>query len=133
MQTSFPPYPRNFVPGGPSWRILLTKLSPSLRGGGAVGRWSLLCSTASIRTQRCGRKSTQRFWLETWLNVGAFMVRNVSNKHRAMTKGVSSAQKGFNTPKSLLLHNTLFVFWKNYKVQHPTCFQMTYSISWFTS
>lgn len=38
----FPPYPRNFVPGGPSWRILLTKLSPSLRGGGALGRWSLL-------------------------------------------------------------------------------------------
>lgn len=40
-------YPRNFVPGGPSCRMRLTKLSPSFRGGGAVGRWSLLSSNSS--------------------------------------------------------------------------------------
>lgn len=40
-------YPRNLVPGGPSWRMRLTKLSPSFRGGGAVGRWSLLSSNSS--------------------------------------------------------------------------------------
>lgn len=38
-------YPRNLVPGGPSCRIRLTRLSPSFRGGGAVGRWSLLIHT----------------------------------------------------------------------------------------
>lgn len=38
-------YPRNLVPGGPSCRMRLTRLSPSLRGGGAVGRWSLLIHT----------------------------------------------------------------------------------------
>lgn len=35
-------YPRNLVPGGPSCKILLTKLSPSLRGGGAVGKCNFL-------------------------------------------------------------------------------------------
>lgn len=44
----FPPYPRNLVPGGPSWRIRVTKLSPSFRGGGALGRWSLLIERASV-------------------------------------------------------------------------------------
>lgn len=38
-------YPRNLVPGGPSCRMRLTRLSPSFRGGGAVGRWSLLIHT----------------------------------------------------------------------------------------
>lgn len=45
-------YPRNLVPGGPSWRILLTRLSPSLRGGGALGRCSFLShDPASVHTQ----------------------------------------------------------------------------------
>ena len=42
------PYPRNLVPGGPSCRMRLTRLSPSLRGGGAVGRWSLLIRTQQV-------------------------------------------------------------------------------------
>lgn len=35
-------YPINFVPRGPSCRIRLTVLSPSLRGGRLLGRCSLL-------------------------------------------------------------------------------------------
>lgn len=46
-------YPRNLVPGGPSCRILLTRLSPSLRGGGALGRCSLLShDRESVRVQQ---------------------------------------------------------------------------------
>ncbi len=37
------------MPGGPSCRILLTRLSPSLRGGGAVGRWSLLFRSQPLK------------------------------------------------------------------------------------
>lgn len=45
-------YPRNLVPGGPSCKMRLTRLSPSFRGGGAVGRWSLLIHTQ----QKWGRR-----------------------------------------------------------------------------
>lgn len=45
-------YPRNLVPGGPSWRMRLTKLSPSLSGGGAVGRWSLLSTSKAAVKER---------------------------------------------------------------------------------
>lgn len=47
-------YPRNLVPGGPSWRILLTRLSPSLRGGGALGRCSLLSHDRASADSRGG-------------------------------------------------------------------------------
>lgn len=36
-------YPTNLVPLGPSWSTGLTRLSPSLRAGSFLGRWSLLC------------------------------------------------------------------------------------------
>lgn len=45
-------YPRNLVPGGPSCKMRLTRLSPSFRGGGAVGRWSLLIHTQQKRRGR---------------------------------------------------------------------------------
>lgn len=39
----FGSYPTNLVPLGPSCSTGLTRLSPSLRAGSFLGRWSLLC------------------------------------------------------------------------------------------
>lgn len=61
-------YPRNFVPGGPSCRMRLTRLSPSFRGGGAVGRCSLLIPNAAQRGSGKDSLNTTRNWANTLTN-----------------------------------------------------------------
>lgn len=77
-------YPRNLVPGGPSCKMRLTRLSPSFRGGGAVGRWSLLIHT---QQKRRGRRK---------------VMSTPGNLVTTVTRSKAQRQIQIHTPKTVL-------------------------------